>query len=447
MSTTTSATRRTPKAAATTTPPSSSTTARQRRASAATTDTAPQPIATDASPKKAARPKRAAPPVAPPAPVAAMLHVTCDRDALRHGLSLVGHAASSKSTLPVLSHVLIAADGPDRLRLAATDLQLGITTHIAATVVGDGAVTVPAKLLSDLVATLPNAPVTLTLDDATQTLQLRCGRSEASVKGITAEDFPTLPTSASAEPAVTLPAAVLREALGQVAFAAATDEVRPVLTGILCDLRDTTLRLSASDGFRLAIKTVTLAEPVAPRSLIIPARALADLQRLLPTSDEPVTLAVTPNGGQVVIHCGRSEVMSRVIDGKFPDLQRVIPTSYETRAVVDRQALGRAVKQAAVFAASKITRLALDGATADGTGRLTVAATTAEVGANQTEVAAHVTGADGRIAFNNTFLHEALQALPTTEVAIEVQTARTPGVLRPVGDTSLLVILMPLLIA
>jgi DNA polymerase-3 subunit beta len=448
-------------AATTTAAPATTTTAtttpkaaRSRRASASVPTTAPTtppalaaPTTPPATTKKAARTKRDTPPVvAPPAPVQ-VLDATCDRDALKHGLGLVGHAVAAKSTLPVLSHVLIAADGPARLRLTATDLQHGITTHIPATVVGDGAITVPAKLLTDLVATLPNDAVTLMLDDGTQTLQLRCGRSEASVKGITAEDFPTLPTSATADPALTLPAAVLREAIGQVAFAAATDENRPALTGVLCDLRDATLRLSASDGFRLAIKTVALADAVAPRTLIIPARALVDLQRLLPASDAPVTLAVTPNGGQVVISCGDSEVMSRLIDGQFPDLQRVIPQRYTTRAVVDRPALQRAVKQAAVFAASKITRLTLDGAAADGAGRLTIAATTAEVGANQSTLTVHIAGADGRIAFNNTFLQEALQAIPTAELAIEVQTDRTPGVLRPIGDESLLVILMPLLIA
>lgn len=444
---TTTTTRRTTQTTAT---PTTATTATVVGATAAAATATPTTVTPPAAPKKPARAPRAPKTVAAAATpsVAQALRVTCARDALKEGLALVSRAIASRSTLPVLNNVLLTAGGPDRLRLVATDLQLGITTDVAATVEGDGAVTIPARLLTDLVATLPNELVTLMLDDPTQTLQIRCGRSEATIKGIAAEDFPSLLTGVLAEPAVTLDAATLRDAIMEVAFAAATDEARPVLQGVLCDLTHAQLRLSASDGFRLAIKTVTLAAPVPSRRLLIPARALMELSRILPATDAPVTLAVTPNGGQVVVRSGPTEVMSRLIDGTFPDLQRVIPTAYGTRAVVERQALQRATRQAAVFATAsgKITRLTLAPGVDETRGRLTVAATTAEVGDNQTAITAHVTGVEGQIAFNNTFLHEALQAIPLREVAIEVQTPATPGVLRPVGDDSLLIIIMPLAI-
>ncbi|HRC77549.1 MAG TPA: DNA polymerase III subunit beta, partial [Kouleothrix sp.] len=164
------------------------------------------------------------------------MKLSCLQENLKRGLAIVGHAVAGKSTLPVLSNILLASDD-GRLKLAATNLEIGITCWIGAKIEDEGAVTVPAKLLSDVVSGLPNDKISLVLDQRTQTVGLKCARYEASIKGIEADEFPVIPTISDAEPTASFPPALLREAIDQVAFAAASDDTRPVLAGVLMRLR------------------------------------------------------------------------------------------------------------------------------------------------------------------------------------------------------------------
>lgn len=376
----------------------------------------------------------------------AAMKVSCLQENLRRGLSIVGHAVASKSTLPVLSNILLASDS-GRLRLQATNLEIGITCWIGAKIEEEGAVTIPAKLLSDFVGNLPNDTVNLTLDERTQTVHLRCARSEANIKGIEADEFPSIPTIDADEPTVAIPPDVLRMAIDQAAFAAASDDTRPVLAGVLLKLQDNTITLSATDGFRLAVKTIELPEPVnTPQEVVIPARALQEVSRIIGDSDDPVEITITPSGGQILFHASNVDLVSRLIDGKFPDYQRVIPQQYATRAVMDRAALLQATRQASVFATSSanITKVSLEAGGEFGPGRMILSANAAEVGNNKTELEGQVNGEGGQIALNVRFLQDTLNAIPTPQVAFEMQTPSSPGVFRPVGDDSLLIIIMPM---
>ena len=374
------------------------------------------------------------------------MRVSCLQENLKRGLSVVSHAVASKSTLPVLSNILLTTEG-GRLRLQATNLEVGITCWIGAKVEDEGAVTIPAKLLADFVGNLPNDAVTMSLDERTQTVHLRCARSEANIKGIEADEFPSIPTVEADEPTVALDRDVFRSAINQVDFAAATDDTRPVLAGVLVKLQGNEVTLSATDGFRLSVKTIELPEPVrVAQEVIIPARALIELSRIIGDSESPVEMTVTPSGGQVLFHTDNIDLVSRLIDGKFPDYQRIIPKQYATRAVMDRSGFLRDAKQASVFASSSanIAKVTLDAGAEWGPGRLTLSANAAEVGDNKSELEGQITGEGGQIALNVKFLQEALGAIDTPQVVFEMQSQAAPGVFRPVGDESLLIIVMPM---
>ena len=190
------------------------------------------------------------------------MKLSCLQENLKRGIGIVSHAVPGKSTLPVLSNILLTTEG-GRLRLQATNLEVGITAWIGAKIDETGAITVPAKLLADFVGNLPNDTIVLEVDERTQTVHLQCSRSEANIKGIEADEFPTIPVVNAEQPTVRIMPGVLREAISQVAFSAASDDTRPVLAGVLMRLHDDTVTFAATDGFRLSVRTVELDEPVS----------------------------------------------------------------------------------------------------------------------------------------------------------------------------------------
>lgn len=377
------------------------------------------------------------------------MKVTCLQENLKRGLATVAPAVAAKATLPVLANVLLTTDD-GRLRIQATNLSLAITCHVGAKVEEPGAVTIPAKLLQDFVGNLPNDVITLTLDERTQTVNLRCGRSEANIKGIPAEEFPQVPTIQADSPTARVAPDALKAAINQVAFAAATDDtMRPVITGVLVKLRDTTATFVAIDGFRLAVKTLTLPEAVRePLEVIIPARTLQEVGRIIGDTENLVEITVTPKGGQVLFHSDMVDVVSRLIEGKFPDHERMIPKQFLTRAVVDRASFVQSTRQASVFASGSANtmKLTLHAGADLVLGKIVVSTNTAEVGNNRAELEGQVVGEDGEVAMNVKYVQDALNAMGTPQVALETQGAASPGVFRPVGDDSLLVLVMPMTI-
>lgn len=374
------------------------------------------------------------------------MKLSCLQENLKRGLAIVGHAVAGKSTLPVLSNILLATDD-GRLKLAATNLEIGITCWIGAKIDEDGAITIPAKLLSDYVSGLPNDKISLTLDARTQTAQLSCARFDASIKGIEAEEFPVIPTVSDRAPTVRFPPDLLRQAIDQVSFAAATDDTRPVLAGVLIRLKGKSATFAAADGFRLALRTIELPEAVAePIDVIVPARALTELARIIGDVESPVEVTITPSGGQVLFHTESIDLVSRLIEGRYPDIERIIPASYATRTVLETQDFAKAVKLASFFAtaSSNIVRLTIEPGGELGPGKLTISANAAEVGDNKGSLDGMVHGEGGQIALNVKFLAEALNAIKTPQIAIETQTPQNPGVFKPVGADGYIHVVMPM---
>jgi DNA polymerase-3 subunit beta len=259
--------------------------------------------------------------------------LSCLQENLAKGISIVSRVVSTRAVLPVLNNILLATD-EGRLKLAATDLSTSITCWIGAKVEEDGEITVPARLLSDFVSTLPSAEIGMALVTRTKSLHLKCAQFEADIRGIDAQDFPLIPSDVT-DHKITIPPSTLRQMVEQVTLAAATDESRPVLTGTLAEFRDSELTMVAADGFRLSLRKAPLGEEVPePLDVIIPARALRELARVSVEEEDPIEIIVTPSRNQVLFRLSNIEIVSQLIEGKFPDYNQIIPTSYGTRVVI-----------------------------------------------------------------------------------------------------------------
>jgi DNA polymerase-3 subunit beta len=374
------------------------------------------------------------------------MRVTVLQENLARGLNTVSKAVSPRSTLPVLSNVLIASD-EGRLRLSATNLEMGITCWIPARIEEEGSTTVPARTFSDLVSTLPGDQVLLKLDPSTQTLNVRGGTSTNDIKCIDSQEFPPLPVP-DFEDAVQINVGDFREMVHQVAFAASSDEARPVLMGVLVQVEKDKLTMAAADGFRLSVRKAVLSTPSpAPISAIVPAQALKELARVATDGEEPIYMVLPKGRGQVVFRVKDVEVVSQLIDGTFPDYQQIIPRSYKSRTLVSTSSLLKACKQAEIFAreGSNVARFNIKTAQSEmQPSEVEISATSEETGKNETIVEATVDGGGLLIAFNVKFLREALEVIRTPNVALETSAPNAPGVVRPVGDDEFLHVIMPM---
>jgi DNA polymerase-3 subunit beta len=374
-----------------------------------------------------------------------MVRVSCLQENLAKGLSIVGRAVATRSTLPVLSNVMLATDG-SRLKLSATNLEIGIVCWIGAKVEEDGSITVPARLLTDFVNSLPPERIDMELTVRTQTLNLKCARFEANIKGIDAQEFPLIPT-AGEDSKISLDPSMLRQMIDQVVFAAATDESRPILTGVLARFQGEQLTLAAADGFRLSVRTAHLPDPVSePVTVIVPARALAELSRISGEQEQPIEVTITPARNQALFHMANVDLVSQLIEGNFPDYNQIIPKGYSTRTVISTGDFLKAAKTANIFArdAANIVRLEIVPGGELGPGRVTLTATSAEVGDNVGEIDAVIEGEEMEVAFNAKYLIDVLSVVDAAQVALETTTASSPGVIKPVGSEDFTHVIMPM---
>ncbi len=364
---------------------------------------------------------------------------------LAHGLSIVSRAVSPRSTLPVLANILIATD-EGRLRLSATNLEMGITCWIGARIEEDGATTVPARTFTDLVNTLSEQQVALALEERTQTLRVECGPSKTSVKCISAEEFPPMPVADISE-GIAINVADFKEMIQQVVFAASPDEARPILTGVLVQVEDSEITLSATDGFRLSVRKAVLSSPAAqPMRAVIPARALSELARIASDGDETLTMLLLEGRNQVVFRLKDTELVTQLIEGAYPDVTQIIPRSYQTRTVLSTNAFLKACKQAEIFAreGSLIARLNIVPGGEMKPGTVEISGQSEEIGSSRNLVEASIEGKPILIAFNVRYLRDVLEVIKTPNVALETTVDNAPGVLRPIGDEQFLHVIMPM---
>ncbi len=383
------------------------------------------------------------------------VRVSCLQENLAKGLSIVSRAVSSRSTLPVLGNILLEAkDG--QLRLAATNLEIGINCWIGAKVEDEGSTTIPAKLLGEFVNSLPAERIDMELTVRTQTLHLRCAQYDANIRGIDASEFPIIPTADGSESGqaslegsrITLETEGLRKMVDQVVFAAATNESRPTLTGVEVSIKPDRLAMAATDGFRLSVRSVLLENELGEElTVIVPAKSLGELGRISAEADSerPIDMTVTEARNQILFRIHgkpdtkgsfqRVDLVSQLIDARFPDYRAIVPKSYDTRTVVDTANLLKAVRVANLFARSNnnIIRVVIDPGSGNGPGSIILQAKSSEMGDSVNALDAMVEGVGLEIAFNAQYLIDVLSQIDQSQVVLETTQSTRPGALRPVG--------------
>jgi DNA polymerase-3 subunit beta len=357
----------------------------------------------------------------------------------------VGRAVATRSTLPITANVLLMTDR-GRLKLAATDLDIAISAWVGAKIDQEGATTVPSRLITDFVTSLPPATVNLEIPERSRQMKLECARNESTINAMDAEDFPRIQSIAEGV-SIELDPKALRKAIERVEFAAASDDSRPVLTGVHVKVEGPRLTFASADGFRLAVSDITLASaPGETIEVIIPARALRELSRLIGEVNEPVEMRINPQRTQVQFTMTDVELVAQLIQGTFPNYSQLIPAEYNTRCTVNVDEFKREARIAAIFArdGSGIIRLQLQPGNGM-PGKLTISARADEIGDNQGEIDATVEGDASKIAFNSRYLQDVLNAL-SGEVVLDMTSPSSQGVFRPKGETDYVHVVMPMFV-
>lgn len=376
------------------------------------------------------------------------MQVSCLQQNLRRGLAIVGRAVATRSNLPVLQNVKIATED-SMLVLTATNLDIAITTRIGAQVEEEGEITIPARLLTDFVNSLPDERIDIKTSVEPLSMGLKCQRFEANINGTDAEEFPPIPTVDEGA-TIKVDPQVLRETIAYVAFAAATEDSRPVLTGIKVEVNGEDFTFAAADGFRLAVYDGKLTEPLPePTEFIIPAKTMQEVGRLIGGDDSEVEFTVTSAGTHALFNIGTVEIVSQLMPGSFPNFRSLIPSEHRNRVIVQQSDFMRAVRSASIFArdGSGIVRVQIMG-DEEGSG-ISISSRAEELGDNQGEIDGEVEGEvddQSRIAFNNKYLSEVLDVLGDGEIAFEITSASSPGVVRSVSKEGYTHVVMPMFV-
>lgn len=373
------------------------------------------------------------------------MKLSCLKENLNKGLGIISRAVATRTTLPITQNVLISTD-QSQLKLAATNLEIAISCWVGAKIESEGAITIPARVLTEFVGSLPNDVVSLNLKH--HTLELKCGRYEARINGLDAADFPPIPHVGDGF-STKVQAEELRQSINQVAFAAATEESRPVLTGVQTEFEGSKMVMAAADGFRLAVHRNNLIEPVKDKvTMIIPAKAYHELSRLATDPEEEIEITLNAQKSQVLFKMKGAEMVSQLIQGTFPNYSQLIPQTYTTKARIDVVEFQRAIKMASIFArdGSGIARVIITPGGTPEAGKVTISARADEIGDNVGEIDALVDGEAAKIAFNARYLADVLSVIKQPQVSLEVTTPSNPGVIRPVGADNYDHVVMPMFV-
>lgn len=364
------------------------------------------------------------------------MNFTCPKRVFHEALQSVSRAVATRSTLPILGNVLLEVQG-GQLKLVTTDLEIGLTCLIPIESGTDGAVTVPERILQDVVGNLPDAEITISADERNM-LTVAAAKSRYTIHGLPADEFPILPQVPS-DSVLSLPGPVLRDLVRKTLFAASTDEGRVILTGCLLTWDGQMATMVATDTHRLAVKRAPVTGQFSkPVSVIIPARALQELLRVLGGSEDPVDLIVGES--QVLFAMGRLRLVSRLIEGTFPAFERVIPAETTKHLVINRQQLYDAVRRASIVARAEANKIVLKSQD----NLLTISAETGEIGRAYEEIPVSLDGEPVEIAFNAEYLQDVFAVLDTETVEMGLTGALNPGLVKAQGEGDYQYVVMPM---
>ncbi|HEX9664359.1 MAG TPA: DNA polymerase III subunit beta [Patescibacteria group bacterium] len=362
---------------------------------------------------------------------------TSTQENLNQGLMIVSHIAAKTTSLPILNNVLIKAGG-GVIQLETTNLELGVTCQVRGKVEAEGSFTVGAKLFADYVNLLPRENVNIELND--QTLKVSCKNYQTKINGAPAEDFPLIPQLEKKEPAK-LKIADFKKALSQVVFAAALDETRPEINGVFLNFKGNKLTLAATDSYRLAEKVLNLDQGLAgDKNLIVPLRTFQELQRILTDGLEGDTIEIYLGDNQILFLFNGVELISRLVEGKYPDYKQIIPTDFKTTAVASVSELAKVIKTASLFCRTGINDINLKVIP----NKVTVSSANSQLGENRTEIETETSGDDNEIVFNFRYLLDGLNNIDTNEVELKIIDPNSPGLLKSREGQDYVYIVMPI---
>ena len=384
------------------------------------------------------------------------MKLTCLQENLNEGLSVVSRAVATRTTLPITQHVLVSTD-QNRLKLSATNLEIAISTWIGAEIEEEGTITLPARLFTELVGTLPQETIDLTSDEESQESLFTCGRIKSKINGGDYKEYPPIPTIDEGM-VINISTAELKNAINHVVFAAATEESRPVLTGVKVQISHDSVTFAAADGFRLAVYTTKLSTPVdQDTDFIIPAKSLVEINRLLPFGNEQIQFTVTTSKNQALFRLENIEIVSQLVQGSFPDYKQLIPENHNSSAILKVDDFNKAIRTASIFARDGrgIVRLLLNKGN-DNSGTVTVASRAEEVGENTGVIDAEIRedssqdptliSEESKIAFNSKYISDVLSVIQTETVSLQISSPSSPGVLKPVGQDNYTHVVMPMFV-
>lgn len=362
---------------------------------------------------------------------------------LKAAVHAVNHIAQKNTNLPILNNILISAQ-EGNIKLISTNLEIGITSLLRGKIENEGSFTVDARLLSDYVGLLQNDKVNIELKEGE--LEVECGDNKTKIKGQSSEEFPFIPVVERVNP-YTIKADDFRRAVSQVVFAAASDEARAELSGILMVLREKELVMAATDSYRLAERIVgAQGSESEERRCIIPSRTLQELTRVLGSDagedETPTEVVLYLSENQCLFVAGNTEIVSRLIDGRYPDYQQIIPRQFVSRCLVNRQELGRAVKAAAIFSKSGVNDVVFNFKAAEK--KLEISAASGLAGEHRSSLLVSIEGADIESTLNSRYILDALNVMGEESVALEVVDGDTPCILRDGEKKDYFYIIMPI---
>lgn len=372
------------------------------------------------------------------------MKLSCTKENLSRSLALTIGITGKNLNLPILNNILIKAD-EQKVEIIATNLELAVVSTIRAKVEQPGQFTVPARTLTDYINLLPDEKISLELKD--NELLVACGKASTKIKGTPADDFPIIPTMEGGR-GYTLKANEFKESLAQVLSAVARNEIRPELSGVFFNFNpvegENKLVLAATDSYRLAEKKMVIQQGDDRYSVIVPGRTAQEIQHLLATSNEESepNARVLVSENQITVNFNNTQIISRLVDGKYPDYTQIIPKNFTTTALVDTNQMTKEMKAAGLFTTTGVNAVSL--AFKPSSGVVSVLSTSTQTGEYTSELSGDLAGAENTILLNNRYVLDGLSNFNTAQTEIKIVTGDSPCIFEPAGDKNYIYIVMPI---
>lgn len=366
------------------------------------------------------------------------MKVTILKENLSKGLNVVGRVVTSRGSLEVLNNILIKTV-KGRVCLSATNLEVGINYMVGAKVESEGAITIPARLFTEFINSLPSEKVTLDLDG--DTLNCKTDGYKSSIKGISADEFPLIPEIKNKK-TFSISGSKFRDAISLVSFAAATDDSRPVLSGVYMKIENSKVILAATDSYRLAENVINInGEKGKKEEIIIPAKTLIELSRILGELKDDTDVSVYISDNQILFEANGLDLISRLIEGQFPNYKQIIPENTETVSCLEKNEFANAVKVASLFAKENANSIKV---AVKSKGRVEVISQASQIGDNTATLKAEVKGKDGEASFNGKYITDALSVIKDSDIELGISGKLNPGVIKSTKNKDYTYIIMPL---